>query len=163
MPAPGPKKSVVAPHRKADGQGEQGEAERGDLAGAVLRPEVPLQKEKDGHHRNDGQHDVIEELIRQDEVQLGSRPGPRQGSGRAPGGAGHPDLSPAPEAVGGEQGAPHIAALVGGGGGVGVQSGQQISGEGDQPAAAGHGVHDAPQEHQGTHDQQDVQQVIPFH
>ncbi|MFR6186256.1 MAG: hypothetical protein ACLUJG_12515 [Lawsonibacter sp.] len=46
---------------------------------------------------------------------------------------------------------------------MGVQSGQQIGGEGDQPAAAGHRVHDAPQEYQGTHNQQDVQQIIPFH
>ena len=143
MPAPGPKKSIVATHRQADDQGEQGEAEGGDLTGAVLGPEVPLQKEKDGHHRNDGQHDIIEELVRQDEVQPGPRPGPRQGRPAAPGGAGHRTL---PAARSGRRRAgcptrsPHLLVAEAAWG----QSGQQIGGEGDQPAAAGHRVHESP-------------------
>ena len=46
---------------------------------------------------------------------------------------------------------------------MGRQAGQQIGGQGDQSAAAGHRVHQSAQKDQGTYDQQGVQQLFRKH
>ena len=128
--------------------------------GVVLGAKLPLEQQENSHHRHDDQHQIIEVTLRHDHVELDSGPGADESAYAAAHRAGEMDLTPLEEAVGGQQGTPHVAALIGGRGGMGGQAGQQIGGQGDQSAAAGHRIHQSAQKDQGADDQQGMQSTL---
>ena len=84
--------------------------------GLVLLAEVPLEQQKQGHYRHHRQHDIVQHLLRHDQVELRPHPGPHQRP-RRPG-------------QGQQAGAVEHAGV-----GAGQQDDAHHIGHGDQPAA----------------------------
>ena len=94
----------------------------------------------------------MEEGVWNQQAQPGAQHRAQEGGGGGDGGGAQADPSVFQEPEGGQPRAEDGAALVGSGGGVGRQSGQQIGGQGDEPAAAGHCVHQSGQKDQRADD-----------
>ena len=109
--------------------------------GRVLCPDVLFQGQKDSHNRQDRQHQAFQQPFGEQDGQLRPQSAARQSARR--GGEGNRQVNfPAAQVLDRGGGAAQaVGDLVGPRRHVDGHAGDEIGGQGDQPAAAGHTVH----------------------
>ena len=146
--------AVVAPDKQADEEAHPHLVGPGAGPSRLALPaEVPLHREEHRHQGQGHQHQALEEALAEVLGDLRPRVAPRQGpQGRVEGDA-QPHLPAAQVADHGRGAAQAVDHLVGPGGEVDRHPGHQVGGQGDEPPAPGHAVHEPAQENERADDE----------